>query len=76
MCIAHDLPSRDEPGYLGLEGQYVATPSLLASKGLSKFMNKPKPSSESSDDANCDRMMCTLSMKGLMYPEPAVRLKG
>ena len=48
---------------------------FLGLKGLAKFIIKgsiiPK-----SDKVDCQRMTCTISIKGSVHPEPAVGLKG
>ena len=48
---------------------------FLGSKGLAKFITKGSITPES-DEADCQRMTCAMTIKGSVHPEPAVGLKG
>ena len=48
---------------------------FLGSKGLAKFIIKGSIIAES-DEVDCQRMTCAMSIKGSVHPEPAVGLKG
>ena len=44
-------------------------------KGLAKFITKGSIIPES-DEIDCQRMICAMSIKGSVHPEPAIGLKG
>ena len=48
---------------------------FLGSKGLAKFVIKGSIIPES-DEVDCQRMTCAMSIKGSLHPEPAIGLKG
>ena len=49
---------------------------FLGSKGLVKFIKKKSITVSDSDEIDSQRMTCTMSIKGLIYPRLVVGLKG